>query len=155
MSDLARILMLHAHGGWYLDLDVIVLRNLAGLTNGVGCLQWGNPGGPCAQVPNGIMVFDKGHDYLAGCLKELLKRYSRYSITAIPVFSLLSHLLGVKRQKSLHATFFLVAWFGILCTNVTPIIQTHNILTSHNHTNKNSLKPIKKLYIIMGSSPSK
>jgi mannosyltransferase OCH1-like enzyme len=74
MSDLARILMLHAHGGWYLDLDVIVLRSLAGLTNGVGCLQWGNHRGRCSQVPNGIMIFDKGHDYLESCFKDLLNR---------------------------------------------------------------------------------
>ncbi len=40
-------------------------------------------------------------------------------------------------------------------TNVTPIIQTHNILTSHNRTYNNPLKPIKKSSIIMGSSPSK
>jgi hypothetical protein len=32
-------------------------------------------------------------------------------------------------------------------TNVTPIIQTHNILTSHNQTHKNPREPIKKLYI--------
>ncbi len=38
---------------------------------------------------------------------------------------------------------------------VTPIIQTHNILTSQNRTHNNPLKPIKELYIIMGSSPSK
>jgi hypothetical protein len=32
-------------------------------------------------------------------------------------------------------------------TNVSPIIRTHNILTSHNWTHNNPLKPIKtKLY---------
>jgi mannosyltransferase OCH1-like enzyme len=67
-------MLLHAHGGWYLDLDVIVLRNLAGLRNGVGCLQYGNHGGRCSQVPNGIMVFDKGHEFLADCFKEMLKK---------------------------------------------------------------------------------
>ncbi len=29
-------------------------------------------------------------------------------------------------------------------TNVTPIIRTHNVLTSHNQTHNNPLKPIKK-----------
>jgi hypothetical protein len=32
------------------------------------------------------------------------------------VFSLLGHLLGFKRQKSLRATLFLGAWFGIVWT---------------------------------------
>jgi hypothetical protein len=31
-------------------------------------------------------------------------------------------------------------------TNVTPKIQTHNILTSHDQTHENPLEPIKKLY---------
>jgi hypothetical protein len=34
----------------------------------------------------------------------------------------------------------------ITFTNVTPIIWTHNILTSHNRTHKTPLEPIKKLY---------
>jgi hypothetical protein len=33
---------------------------------------------------------------------------------------------------------------NIIQTNVTPIIRTHNILTSHNRTYNNPLEPIKK-----------
>jgi hypothetical protein len=40
-------------------------------------------------------------------------------------------------------------------TNVTPIIRTHNILTSHNPTHNNPPQTHKKSSIIMGSSPSK
>ncbi len=35
-------------------------------------------------------------------------------------------------------------------TNVTPIIRTHNILTSHNQTHKNPLEPIKKMFYYYG-----
>ncbi len=42
----------------------------------------------------------------------------------------------------------------MLCTNVTPIIQTHNILSSHNRTHKHPLKPIKNALLLWVRLPA-
>ncbi len=64
---------------------------------------------------------------------------------------------GQNHQGGLQKSTKLWVWTCVLChrcrsnkfpqlvTNVTPIIRTHNILTSHNQAHKNPLQPIKKL----------
>jgi hypothetical protein len=108
---------------------------------------------------------------IATALKDYLKpvktfkRYERWSGSAIKFESFLSCILKV---VSLISYWFWwcegpcskqslvirdlpgkkVSSFSTLfdiCTNVTPIIQTHNILTPHNRTHKNPLKPLKVL----------
>ncbi len=58
---------------------------------------------------------------------------------------LIIQILSFVRRSSLALT--------LPITDVTPIIQTHNTLTSHNQTHNNRLEPIKNGSIIMGSSP--
>jgi hypothetical protein len=43
-GDLARLLILHNYGGFYLDMDVIVLRNMSPLNNMQFLYQWGTSG---------------------------------------------------------------------------------------------------------------
>jgi hypothetical protein len=43
---------------------------------------------------------------------------------------------------------------SFLITNVTPIIRTHNILTSHNRTHKNPLEPIKNALLLWVCLPA-
>jgi hypothetical protein len=50
--------------------------------------------------------------------------------------------------------FFIQANCGKI-SNVTPITQTHNILTSHNQTYKNPLKPIKKGLLLWVPLPAR
>jgi hypothetical protein len=59
-----------------------------------------------------------------------------------------------KREKNKTAKMTAITLQASI-TNVTPIIRTNNILTSHNQTHKTPLELIKELYIIVGSSPSK
>ncbi|CAN7938568.1 unnamed protein product, partial [Ixodes hexagonus] len=62
LSDFLRYVILWQHGGVYLDLDVITLKSLRGLKNCAVHQEGTLPA-------NGILFFDKGHDFLLRALK--------------------------------------------------------------------------------------
>lgn len=66
-SDAVRVAALWKHGGFYLDLDCIVLRPLDCLENTVGAIDfipnW---------VENGVMIFDAGHPFLKFLMKYMV-----------------------------------------------------------------------------------
>jgi hypothetical protein len=78
--------------------------------------------------------FFGGHD--RGLLTEGVKTYLKTPTSPSDTLTcfLLSHLLSKLWESS--------------STNVAPIIQTHNILTSHNRTPKNHLEPIKNALLL-------
>ncbi len=73
-TDLLRLLFLYLDGGVYLDTDVILVKPFETLTE--NSLGWQDPG----QAINGaVMKFDKGHPFLAECLREFATTYKSSS----------------------------------------------------------------------------
>ena len=74
-SDLFRLLILHKYGGFYLDMDVLVLRNLLPLNNYEFVYQWGTSGfrGEEFKMNNAVIKLDKKSDTSLEFL-ELLKK---------------------------------------------------------------------------------
>ena len=63
-SDLFRLLILHKYGGFYLDMDVLVLRSLQPLNNYEFLYQWSHGGsnGQEFSMNNAVMRLDKESD---------------------------------------------------------------------------------------------
>ena len=62
-GDLFRLLVLHNHGGFYIDMDVIVLRDMSPLNNLEFLYQWGTSGfnkdEPTMTMNGAVMRFNK------------------------------------------------------------------------------------------------
>jgi hypothetical protein len=75
-GDLFRLLILHKYGGFYIDMDVLVLRNLSPLSNLEFLYQWGTSGfnsfEPNITMNGAIMKLDKESDLSSELLKYLL-----------------------------------------------------------------------------------
>lgn len=63
-GDLFRLLVLHKYGGFYIDMDVLVLRNMRPLNNYEFLYQWGSSGfevdHPNITMNGAVMRFNKG-----------------------------------------------------------------------------------------------
>ena len=75
-SDFFRLLCLHKYGGFYFDMDVLILRDLSPLNNLEFLYQWGSSG-TTPQEPNifyngAIMRLNKDSDASIKLLKETL-----------------------------------------------------------------------------------
>lgn len=75
-SDFFRLLCLHKYGGFYFDMDVLILRDLSPLNNLQFLYQWGSSG-TTIQEPNifyngAIMRLNKNSDASIKLLKETL-----------------------------------------------------------------------------------
>lgn len=68
ISDALRYTILWRHGGIYMDLDVIMLKPLNGLTNCVVMMDKNRPN-------NNIMIFDKDHRFITALMDNCLKGY--------------------------------------------------------------------------------
>ncbi|CAN7998178.1 unnamed protein product, partial [Ixodes hexagonus] len=68
LSDVLRYLTLWRHGGIYLDLDVITLKSLDGLTN---CLVLEEK----CRPTNCVLIFDRGHRFLKIIMEECSEAY--------------------------------------------------------------------------------
>ncbi|KAG7189715.1 hypothetical protein KM043_017383 [Ampulex compressa] len=74
MSDVLRYITLWKYGGIYLDLDVVVVKSLEGLTNFAGAEDWEN-------VAAGVIGFDvtgMGRQVANACLRDLKKNFRGY-----------------------------------------------------------------------------
>ena len=85
-GDLARLLILHNYGGFYLDMDVIVLRNMSPLNNMQFLYQWGtsgfNPHEPNITMNGAIMKLDKNSDLSKEFLECLVSSAPHKNSTA-------------------------------------------------------------------------
>ncbi|CAM1331839.1 Uncharacterised protein g10695 [Pycnogonum litorale] len=64
LSDIIRYVLLWRHGGIYLDLDVIVIRDMANLTN-CAAMDDGD------QVTNAVLVYSKRNRIISECMKMI------------------------------------------------------------------------------------
>lgn len=86
LSQMLRLALLYAYGGVYVDLDMWSLKSLAGLRNTVGLAQ-GSPDAAAAETrdpaaagvnaepvefENSVLVFDRGHPYLAAAAEAYI-----------------------------------------------------------------------------------
>jgi hypothetical protein len=74
-GDLFRLLILHKYGGFYIDMDVLVLRNMSPLNNMQFLYQWGTSGfnsnEPNITMNGAIMRLDKQSDLSVEFLDKL------------------------------------------------------------------------------------
>ncbi|XP_054931793.1 lactosylceramide 4-alpha-galactosyltransferase-like [Dermacentor andersoni] len=68
LSDGIRLAVLWKHGGIYLDLDIIVLKELSELSNSVMFEVTG-------QLTNSVLCFDKAHPFIGEALKRCSEEY--------------------------------------------------------------------------------
>ncbi|XP_064483116.1 lactosylceramide 4-alpha-galactosyltransferase-like [Ornithodoros turicata] len=68
LSDALRLLLLWKFGGVYVDMDVLVLKNIAALRNSVSRERF-------PAVGNSVLVFNKGHPFLLDCMREFASSY--------------------------------------------------------------------------------
>jgi hypothetical protein len=89
-SDLFRLLILHKYGGFYFDMDVLVLRDMSPLNNLEFVYQWGPTGYKCFHTNtidtnfitnNAIMRLDKGSDLSLEFLEILKVTYPAKNTT--------------------------------------------------------------------------
>jgi lactosylceramide 4-alpha-galactosyltransferase len=76
LADVVRTVALFRMGGVYLDFDVLVLHPLAHLRNALG---WQDS----SYVNNAVLIFDKGHPFLAEMMPFVLVRYDPAGWAAI------------------------------------------------------------------------
>ncbi|CAG0923426.1 unnamed protein product [Notodromas monacha] len=69
-SDLMRFALLHEYGGIFLDLDMIVLKKLPEVANGVATANNGTFLNPA------FIAFEKDHPVLLDCMNHISKRFS-------------------------------------------------------------------------------
>jgi hypothetical protein len=76
-GDLFRLLILHKYGGFYIDMDVLVLRNMSPLHNYEFLYQWGTSGftaeEPTITMNGAIMKLDKNSKLSIEFLDKLSK----------------------------------------------------------------------------------
>ena len=74
-GDLFRLLCLYKYGGVYLDMDMVVLRDLSPLFHYDFLYQWGSSGTtkeePSLMINGAIMAFSKGNQNLKNILEAL------------------------------------------------------------------------------------
>jgi hypothetical protein len=75
---------------------------------------------------------------------ELMARYPVLIQMLALLFTLFMLAIGQQVGETDQFLHQNVSDCGYTCTNVTPIIPTHNILTSHDRTHQNPLEPKKK-----------
>jgi len=99
-SDLFRLLVLNKYGGFYIDMDVLVLRDMSPLNHLEFLYQWGTSGfnsnEPNILINNAIMRLNKNSDLSIECL-ELLKKEPLIGNS----FSLGTHLFAKVNENKL------------------------------------------------------
>lgn len=80
-SDLFRLLILHKYGGFYIDMDVLVLRDMSPLNHLEFLYQWGtsgaNPTEPDVRMNNAIMRLNARSDLSLEFLELLINTHPR------------------------------------------------------------------------------
>ncbi|CAG0920550.1 unnamed protein product [Notodromas monacha] len=70
-SDLLRFALLYEHGGIYLDLDMIVIKKLPEVANGVATANEGTYLNPA------FIAFQKGHPVLLDCMNHISESFNK------------------------------------------------------------------------------
>lgn len=75
-GDVFRLLVLHKYGGFYIDMDVLILRDMSALNNFEFLYQWGTSGfslsEPNITMNGAIMRFNKRSDLSKEFLEKIL-----------------------------------------------------------------------------------
>jgi hypothetical protein len=75
-GDVFRLLVLHKYGGFYIDMDVLILRDMSSLNNFEFLYQWGTSGSnsnePNMTMNGAIMRFNKKSDLSKEFLENIL-----------------------------------------------------------------------------------
>lgn len=78
-SDLFRLLVLHKYGGFYLDMDVLVLRSMVPLNDMEFAYQWGTsgtePSEPNIKANNAVIRLHKGSPLSAELIELLIRNF--------------------------------------------------------------------------------
>jgi len=84
-SDLFRLLVLHKYGGFYIDMDVLVLRSMAPLNDMEFAYQWGtsgtNPGESVIKANNAVVRLNKGSPLSAELIELLIRNVPKMDST--------------------------------------------------------------------------
>ena len=108
-GDFFRLLCLHKYGGFYFDMDVLILRDLSPLNNYEFLYQWGSsgtqPSEPNIFFNGAIMRLNKGSQASEKLIKETL------SIVPAPETTAWSSTLYSRIQDN-NLNYFPCAWFN-------------------------------------------
>lgn len=75
LSNLLRLVLLHKYGGIYLDVDVLVLKDLSGLNNCVGIQTVNERARIWTSLNNAVMIFDQKHPLLLKLIQEFTAHF--------------------------------------------------------------------------------
>ncbi|KAF8042291.1 hypothetical protein BT93_A0803 [Corymbia citriodora subsp. variegata] len=75
LSNLIRIAVLFEYGGVYLDTDVIVLKDFAGLRNSIGAQSIDTMSRRWTRLNNAVMAFDRNHPLLLKFMTEFASTF--------------------------------------------------------------------------------
>ena len=70
LSNLIRLAMLYKYGGVYMDVDMVILRDLSGLKNAVGAQSVDGVTRQWTRLSGAVMIFDINHPILVDFLQE-------------------------------------------------------------------------------------
>jgi len=70
ISDALRLVLLHKHGGIYLDLDNLVLRSLSDFRNTLGSIFIWKWLYIRTKINNSVLIFEPGHWFVDRCLAD-------------------------------------------------------------------------------------
>jgi hypothetical protein len=125
-SDIFRLMVLYKYGGFYIDMDVLILRNMSPLNKYEFLYQWGTSGNNNEKfsMNNAIMRFDKESLLSTEYLEILCKTPIQLNTTAF------GNVLYSKIEKNivlvLPGIWFNSEW-GFEDTNLEPFKKIDNI----------------------------
>lgn len=75
LSNLLRLVLLYKYGGIYLDVDVLVLKDVSGLKNCVGIQAVDERARIWTSLNNAVMIFDQKHPLLLKLIEEFTTHF--------------------------------------------------------------------------------
>jgi len=75
LSNLLRLVLLYKYGGIYLDVDVLVLKDVSGLKNCVGIQTVDEQARTWTSLNNAVMIFDQKHPLLLKLIQEFTTHF--------------------------------------------------------------------------------
>jgi len=76
LSNLLRLVILYKYGGIYLDLDVIILKDISSLRNSIGTQSVNATTKAWRTLNNAVLIFDKGHPLLLKFIEEFASHFN-------------------------------------------------------------------------------
>ncbi|KAJ7281216.1 hypothetical protein O6H91_Y364100 [Diphasiastrum complanatum] len=76
LSNVLRLAVLYKYGGIYLDMDVIVLREMSNLANAIGAQSADSLTGRWRILNNAVLIFDHHHPLLLKFIQEFARNFN-------------------------------------------------------------------------------